>query len=337
MNRRIDSVKYTFFISALFLTIAQAQIDSVESYSTLWTIDNIERIADTSTTVYGEPHVIETEIASAVAFDGLDDGLLVDDNPLNNAEEFTVEVLFKPDSSSLAANIEQRFVHIQESDERRILIELRLTDDNQWFLDTFIKDGTSSLALYAEEYPHPIGGWYHAALVYKDGKMRHYVNGLEELSGDVQYSKMTSGKTSLAVRQNLVSWYKGAISILKVTHEALAPDDFLQTLTSLEHETGEINYLDRKSFHLYQNFPNPFNPDTAIKFDVIRATHVDLSVFDTCGRKVTTLVDGMMSDGSYQVKWGKYHNSDFLLAGGVYYARLQAGYQQSTIKLLYLP
>jgi hypothetical protein len=115
---------------------------------------------------------------------------------------------------------------MEQSDDHRLLIELRLTDDNQWFLDTFIKAGDSARVLYAEEYPHPIGPWYHAALVVKNGEMRHYVNGVLEMAGSVDYVPVSGGRTSVGVRLNRRSWFKGAIHELRVTPRALEPDGF---------------------------------------------------------------------------------------------------------------
>lgn len=150
-------------------------------------------------------------------------------NPLSGADEFTVEVIFMPDSSSAEKNHEQRFVHIQQSQNRRILIELRLAKNNKWFLDTFIKSDTSSKTLYSENITHPTGKWYNASLVYKDGMMTDYVNGNKELEGKVNFVPMDSGRISLGVRQDLRSWFKGKIKEIRFTKRALSPKDFMKT------------------------------------------------------------------------------------------------------------
>ena len=168
----------------------------------IWEIDNLTMIGGHSTQTLGEPSVVNSDIGPAVEFDGIDDGLIVDNNPVSGATEFTIEVIFQPYASSDPGNLEQRFIHMQESDDNRLLIELRLTDDNQWFLDTFIKAGASSRVLYAENFPHPIGPWYHAALIYQGGEMRHYVNGKLEMTGNVSYVPVSGGQTSVGVRIN---------------------------------------------------------------------------------------------------------------------------------------
>lgn len=192
----------------------------------LWELNNLNSIGGYPVTLIGEPQVIESDGVKAIEFDGIDDGILINNNPLSGATGFTVEVVFKPYTGGLE---EQRFVHFQQDDNNRVLIETRLVDD-KWFLDTFIKSGSSNKTLYAEDYKHDAGEWYHAALVYKNNVMTHYVDGVEELSGAVTYQTVTSGATSVGVRQNLVSWFKGAVKTIRVTRKALSPEEFLINL-----------------------------------------------------------------------------------------------------------
>ena len=192
-----------------------------------WHINNVTSINGHATEKIGYPKVISDNKNKSVLFNGLNDGLIVDSNPLSGAKEFTIEVIFKPDSSSSQANKEQRFVHVQESKDKRILIELRLANNNSWFLDTFIKSDTSSRTLYSQKIIHPVNGWYHVALVYKDGSMKDYVNCEEELSGNVNYVPMTGGKISIGVRQDFRSWFKGEIKTIRFTNRALKPYGFM--------------------------------------------------------------------------------------------------------------
>jgi photosystem II stability/assembly factor-like uncharacterized protein len=69
---------------------------------------------------------------------------------------------------------------------------------------------------------------------------------------------------------------------------------------------------------LEQNFPNPFNPSTTIRFQLPESRDVLLQVFDLLGREVATLADGRMAAGSYSVRWDAGG-----LASGVYLYRLQ--------------
>jgi hypothetical protein len=73
-------------------------------------------------------------------------------------------------------------------------------------------------------------------------------------------------------------------------------------------------------FALYQSYPNPFNPQTEIKFDLPQQTRVELKIFNTLGRLITTLVDDIRPAGSYTVAWDGKNN-----ASGMYIYQLQAG------------
>jgi hypothetical protein len=139
---------------------------------------------------------------------------------------FTVEIIFRPDAGGLE---EQRFLRPQESgSENRVLIETRLKEDNRWFLDTFSHSGKTDQTLYAEGFTHRAGSWYHAALVFDGREMRHYVDGVPEMSSTIQFTPLQSGRTSLGVRLNQVYWFKGAIRRVRFSPRALRPEEFLR-------------------------------------------------------------------------------------------------------------
>ncbi|MEK7775102.1 MAG: T9SS type A sorting domain-containing protein [Candidatus Zixiibacteriota bacterium] len=85
------------------------------------------------------------------------------------------------------------------------------------------------------------------------------------------------------------------------------------------------------SFGLNQNYPNPFNPTTNISFDVPKASHVELSVYNVLGQKVVSLVNQDMEPGSHTVAWDASNNSS-----GVYYYRIAAGTFAQTKKMVLL-
>ena len=82
-------------------------------------------------------------------------------------------------------------------------------------------------------------------------------------------------------------------------------------------------------FSLRQNYPNPFNPSTTIQFSIPRAAHVALSIFNTLGQEVATLVSEELSPGAYTRQWNAAQT-----ASGIYFCRLQAGGFTETKKLV---
>jgi hypothetical protein len=83
------------------------------------------------------------------------------------------------------------------------------------------------------------------------------------------------------------------------------------------------------SYSLFQNFPNPFNPSTSIRYAVKDRDHVSLTVYDVGGRLVRTLVDGVKEPGEYLVRF----TADDL-PSGVYMYRLQTGSFSETRKMV---
>jgi hypothetical protein len=188
----------------------------------VWNLDNLTSIGGAEVSVLGAPRLDEGRF---VEFDGLDDGLIVETHPLAGATRFTAEVIFRPDEGGAR---EQRFLHLQEDgSEDRILFETRLTGDGRWFLDTYVKSGGDGTTLYAKRFPHPIGPWYHAALVVDGDEMRHYVDGNLEMSREIDFRPQEQGRTSIGMRVNRVHWFKGAVRRARFTPRVLSPEEFL--------------------------------------------------------------------------------------------------------------
>ncbi|MBN2425732.1 MAG: T9SS type A sorting domain-containing protein, partial [Calditrichaceae bacterium] len=86
------------------------------------------------------------------------------------------------------------------------------------------------------------------------------------------------------------------------------------------------------SFNLSQNYPNPFNPKTTIKYQLPEASEVILTIYNTLGQKICTLVSEHQKMGKYKVEWNA---SGY--ASGVYFYKLKTnnGFSQ-TKKLIVL-
>jgi hypothetical protein len=75
---------------------------------------------------------------------------------------------------------------------------------------------------------------------------------------------------------------------------------------------------------LNQNFPNPFNPSTTIRFTLPKSGDVNLSVYNVRGQRVKTLANGHMEAGQREVVWNGDDNNNRAVASGVYFYRLEA-------------
>lgn len=212
------------------MTIA-SETDSV--YFEVWELNSLKKIGGHSVQVSGNPQIVNTEYGKAMKFNGIDDKLLVDNNPIGDAKEYTVEVVFKPDPAYDISNA-PRFIHFQDPDDtlaKRVLIELRVTQEKEWYLDGYMLTDAGEKTLVNKTLTHPTGVWIHAALTYKDNTFKTFVNGIQELSGTVTYTEKLInkiGKTSIGGRMDNRNYYCGLIKTLKITRRALEPRDFIK-------------------------------------------------------------------------------------------------------------
>jgi xylan 1,4-beta-xylosidase len=101
------------------------------------------------------------------------------------------------------------------------------------------------------------------------------------------------------------------------------------TPTSVDNPSGEHGVIQK--FQLRQNFPNPFNPITNIRYSIANTSKVTLKVFDVLGTEVQTLVNEVKSPGQYTVALNAQG-----LASGIYFYQLNAGSFAATKKLMLL-
>jgi hypothetical protein len=198
--------------------------------SIVWDVNNLESIGGHSVTVIGRPKVIETEKGRAVQFDGRKDGLTLQTIPLAGMAEFTIEVIFRPDFNAPATA--QRFLHIQQDNSKNrvlLLMEMLPPQNTEWYLDTYIRSDKGSQNLYKPAIAHTTGKWYNATLVCDGLQMRHYLNGAREAVGKLEFSPFGSiGKTSIGMKLDKTSWFKGTVRKIRFTSRALEPKEFLE-------------------------------------------------------------------------------------------------------------
>jgi hypothetical protein len=87
-------------------------------------------------------------------------------------------------------------------------------------------------------------------------------------------------------------------------------------------------------FALRENYPNPFNPSTTIRYDLAEAVDVGLVIYDVLGQKVRELVDMRQPGGSYAVAWDGRNGQGQQVANGVYFYEIKAGDFHSTRKMM---
>ena len=87
-------------------------------------------------------------------------------------------------------------------------------------------------------------------------------------------------------------------------------------------------------FALYQNFPNPFNPTTTIKYDLAQKSMVTITIYDMLGKQVRNLVQNQQVPGHHSIIWDSRDNIGNFVCSGVYFYKIQAGSFLQTRKMI---
>ena len=91
-----------------------------------------------------------------------------------------------------------------------------------------------------------------------------------------------------------------------------------------------------ENFALGNNYPNPFNPETTLKYQLPEAADVKLEIYNVVGQVVRTLVAEHQNAGRYVVQWDASNDNGQALSSGMYFYRLQAGGEFQQVKKMLL-
>ncbi len=99
---------------------------------------------------------------------------------------------------------------------------------------------------------------------------------------------------------------------------------------------GDVESGLPETFVLHPNFPNPFNPETTIRFDVPNHSKVSLVIYDILGKEIAKLADEKFNAGYYQLRWSGRDNRGQIVPAGVYFYRIKAEQFSQTNKMILL-
>ena len=106
---------------------------------------------------------------------------------------------------------------------------------------------------------------------------------------------------------------------------------FIQPVTGIAGDT-EIP----EKYVLYQNFPNPFNPVTTLRYQIPERSKVCIRIFDLTGRLVRSLVDHNQDPGVYETAWDSENSAGRNVASGIYLVQMEAGDFTAVQKIILL-
>ncbi|MCB0285503.1 MAG: carboxypeptidase-like regulatory domain-containing protein [Calditrichaeota bacterium] len=157
-----------------------------------------------------------------------------------------------------------------------------------------------------QEFRYGAGATATAGISYKNGASKAIVFGFG-------FEAITDPDRQNAVIQRAIQFFKTPVGIGDL------PGDVIPEIFALE-----------------QNYPNPFNPETTIRFSVPERATVLLQIYNTLGQKVRTLANARYSAGIYDVRWDGRDDSGNSVTSGIYFYRIEAGANFSTVRKMIL-
>lgn len=104
------------------------------------------------------------------------------------------------------------------------------------------------------------------------------------------------------------------------------PSDEADVMLKIENVTAvEEDVVPVGKFELHNNYPNPFNPSTTIRYELAENSNVELHIYDVLGNHIKTLVDENQSAGNYTISWDGRNNLDVQVSSGIYFYQIKAG------------
>ena len=150
--------------------------------------------------------------------------------------------------------------------------------------------------------------------------VKFYANGYDQSGDSISFNQ--SWKADGGVINNLGLFIAGntvGLYSVTVTDPSTQITDTAQV--NIRTVTGADNFISElpKEYYLYNNYPNPFNPTTKIKYSIPYTSNVQIQIYNILGELVDELVNGVYTAGYYQVNWDASK-----LASGVYIYLLRA-------------
>ncbi len=75
-------------------------------------------------------------------------------------------------------------------------------------------------------------------------------------------------------------------------------------------------------FRLYPCFPNPFNPETTLRFELTEAARISVQIYDLLGNRITTLSDAAFQPGEHNLTWSGRDHQNRLVGTGIYFLKI---------------
>lgn len=200
--------------------------------------------------------------------------------------------------------------------ENQFLYKLNAQKDEQWVVHIY----QDSISIYGFEMARVREVWndelFGTQTTFKN-YMYYYAPDSTDTLGLVRYS------STLAYSFGL--YYKGSGDAVGDIYlkGCVISDTLYGDTTKIITSVRDLSENTPKDFELFPNYPNPFNPSTAISFKINNSQTISLVIYDLMGKEVMRLIDNeFYYSGIYKTSWNGKNTSNQSVASGVYYFRL---------------
>lgn len=182
------------------------------------------------------------------------------------------------------------------------------------------------------------GEWHHIVGIYDNDMAYLFVDNVLDVEGPADGNMLGLVPDPLVIgakfEDNYRNSWMGLIDEVKIFDYALSVED-IDVLYNMEAavKSKHTQQLPDQCT-LYQNFPNPFNPETSITFEITEPSYVTLEVVNLNGQHIRTLLHGNQNPGAYTLLWDGRDESGFDAPSGVYLYRLVTENFSQTHKML---
>ncbi len=144
-----------------------------------------------------------------------------------------------------------------------------------------------------------------------------------DVNGYYAFAELDTGTYDVRPAMDSYTSSPESVTDIAVNQDTTSNVNF--TLDPIISGIGNGSAVKPATFALEQNFPNPFNPTTTIKYQLAEAGYVELDIFNAQGQKVRTLVSGFQNADFYTARWDGRNDSGQKVSSGIYIYRIKAG------------
>ncbi len=157
--------------------------------------------------------------------------------------------------------------------------------------------------------------------------------GLVEILPDGNFNQYTMASTSGGILQDTLTHLEIKDDEIWVSTTSAGIVRITDLITTTEIDQ---NIASPENFKLHQNFPNPFNPSTNIRFELSSSTKVQLNIYNIDGQLVKQLSNREFNAGSHQIHWDGTNLQGNQVVSGIYFYRLNTAMISETRKMMFI-